>query len=307
MALPTEDQVREAFKTWLRDVHHAATRASLGGLSPRLAMEQRRAHIERIPAEVAELVCSSAETEKGAPRLRTYGRDGITSRGWLFRERDEHQHFRLIGRKVVVRRVSWTGDYLILTDEAGTVISRPRRVTLVGVSATPDELREVAREQNRARRVVRRAGEARRFLFGTRAQQLAELKRGAALAAEAEVRRTLPAPPQPEVTIIAANVASKAQLLRATGTGGAEAAARASAPPCLPPAQSALARLAALADEPARESPPPRYAVFTELARRRESGGAAELRAAEAGFLELLGEPGDEPTDAGQKPGAGHV
>jgi hypothetical protein len=200
----------------------------LNDLSSRLAMEQACTSIERVPTAVAELVCSRPDKNP-----RNYGRDGIVVGGWLFRERDAQKHFRLIGRKVVARRAPWTGDYVILTDMAGVVIARPQRVALAGVSATADELREIGREQNRARRALRQAGQARQYLSGSRAARLAELKRSAALACEAEARRKLPPPPVPAVTIVAAEVAAKAEPLRATGTaddGRARGTTQASGP-----------------------------------------------------------------------------
>jgi len=215
MGLPTEEQLRTAFGTWLADVFHAAPCGSQNGLSRSLAMEQGRGHVERVPDEVAELVCSLPEK-----KARAYGRDGLTVAGWLFRERDAAKHVRLIGRKVIARRVPWTGDFVILTDEAGVVIARPARVALTSVSASADELREVCREQARARRALAQAREARRYLGGSRAAQLAELKRAAALAEEAAVRKALPPPPAQAVTIVAADVAVKAQFLRKTGTAG---------------------------------------------------------------------------------------
>jgi hypothetical protein len=297
LALPTEEQIRAAFATWLADVYHATPRPSLNGLSPRLAMEQSRTSIERVPECVAELVCSLPDKK---PRL--YGRDGITAAGWLFRECDASKHFSLIGRKVVARRAPWTGNYVILTDEAGVVIGKAERVALVGVSATADELREVCREQNRARRVVRRAGAARRYLFGGRAAQLAELKRSAALASEAAARQKLPPPPVPAVTIVAADVATKAELLRATGTGG-DGAGPGSTRRSIPSGTERLAALGQTVEPVVLADPGFSYARFgagcPDVLGSGGGWGARERQDLAREREELLGRPstGDEPRE----------
>jgi hypothetical protein len=221
MALPTVEQLRAGFGRWLDEVYHATPQEALDGLTPRLAAEQCRGRIDRVPEAVAELVCA---LPTGKPR--NYGRDGVTVAGWLFRCRDAEKHVRLIGRKVLVRRPPWSGDYVILTDETGAVVARPERVALTSVSASREELREVAREQARCRRALKAYHGRRLWGLSSNSERLAELKSAELRANEEALRKQLPEAAKPAVTIVGGHLLAKAAPLLKTGTDDTARAVR---------------------------------------------------------------------------------
>jgi hypothetical protein len=218
MALPTIDELRAAFEEWVENTYMRKPRETpgLGGLSPALALEQLRARIERVPEQAAFYACALREKEP-----RRYARDGVHVDGWLYRVRDVAEHVRLAMTSVYVRRPPNTADFVLLCDAAGAVVAHAHRVQLASVSASREDLREIAREQARARRELRGYYSAARFSLASRAQQLAALRAAEAQGREAEVRAQLPAAASPAVTLVAIDVAAKAGALRRTGTYGA--------------------------------------------------------------------------------------
>lgn len=217
MGQPTLDDLRAGFGRWVEEEHMTRPRETmgLGGLSPRLALEQLRSRIERVPERVAFMVCALKEAKE-----RRYGRDGVTVDGWIYRVPDAARHIKLEMSKVWVRRPPKTGDYVLICEAGGAVVAEARRVQLASVSASTEDLREIAREQARSRRELSQYRRASRFDLKTRGQQLAELKAAEARAREAEVRAQLPAAASPEVVIVRADLAVKAGSLRKTGTDG---------------------------------------------------------------------------------------
>lgn len=194
-AVPTLESLREDFAAYLES-YHATPQSGDGmfNLSPNLVMERFRGPIRTCDPEVRKHLCS---------RLigpRTVGRDGVRYDGILYGRFNEAL-YSLQGQRVWLRINPGDASYITVCDERGVPITRAENSRLK--SATPEDVRKAAEHRGRLKKATKEALKGREFLFDSTPGQIMALKREAAQAAEAELRKALPpVERKPDVVIV---------------------------------------------------------------------------------------------------------
>ncbi len=177
------------------ETYHATPHSGDGisGLTPNLAFEQFRDRDRRIDPAVLDVLCA-----------RKVGPVKVTARGVRFQNVQyggtNEAVMLMQGKKVWLLIHPDAADYVTLCDEAGRPICIATSERIRG--ATRDDVREQMALKARFRKAVRAYAPARDALMESTPTQIVEVKRRRAKSLEAELRKTLPDPPTPEVTIV---------------------------------------------------------------------------------------------------------
>lgn len=194
MSVPTLDEIRAAFIEWLK-VYHATPQSGDGmfGLSPTLVMEQFRGTVRTCSPEALDLICARLV---GPLKV---GRDGIRHKGILYGRYNE-QLYSLQGRQVWLRVDACEAGFVTVCDQDGKPICRAENTALR--SATREDIRKAAEHKGRLRKITRKALQGQQFLLDSTPGQVMSLKREAAEAAEAELRKAMPPAEPPAFSIV---------------------------------------------------------------------------------------------------------
>lgn len=194
LAVPTLDEVRAAFGEWLV-AYHATPQTGDGmlGLSPSLAMERFRGLVRKCSVEALDLICARLV---GPVRV---GRDGVRHAGVLYGRFDEAV-YNLQGRDVWLRIHPDRVDHVVICDDKGSPICRAENRQMR--AATREDIRAACQEKARLRRATKQYMAGREFMLDTTPGQIAALRREAAQAAEAELRKAMPEIAPPAVSIV---------------------------------------------------------------------------------------------------------
>ncbi len=201
---PTLDEARQLFATWLQS-YHATIHSGLGGLTPNLVMERERGEIRKCDPAVLDVLCCRVV---GPVKV---GRDGVRHNGVTYGQANE-QVFLLQGKKVWLRVRPDRADSVTVCDDQGVPICVATNERLKG--ATQEDLRKAMEYKGRLRKKVREAQAGAVDLLFSKPDQVMELKRRAAKAAEAKLREQLPAVAEaPAVTIVRPDLHEAAKKL----------------------------------------------------------------------------------------------
>ncbi len=203
--------------------HHAEPQSGDGmfGLTPNLVMERYAGPRRECSPDVLALLCSRLVGPV------TVGRDGVLWRGVRYGRFDVVVH-QMQGRSVMLRIDPDDAARVTICDAQGAPLHVAECVELDG--ASQEDVRLAATQRAKMRRADQRALSGRRFLQQRTPQQIMQMRREAAEAAEAEQRAKLPPPAAaPPATIVRPDLHAAAEKVRAaqqrralrkTGTSG---------------------------------------------------------------------------------------
>jgi len=208
MALPTEDEARawieQAMIEWhAREISGSGTL----GLTPNLIFEQNRAPIRQCDPALVEALCRRCI----GPIKKT--RHGFRLNHLSFGRWDEAV-WRLPEGEYFLLKDPERNDQVIVADADKRPLCLASNRMLRGT--TDEERREAARLAARYRKIMREALPARDFIQQTPTQQILATKARHAQAREAELRKSLPDPQQPTVTLVRPDLVEPARKVLAT-------------------------------------------------------------------------------------------
>ncbi len=209
-SLPTLEEYRGLLQAAV-DTYNATPRRALGGLTPTLAYEQRRAARRTLDPDTAHAVFTKIDEHP-----RKVGRDGVSYRNILY-TLSARDSVALEGRKVYVRPDIDLCGRIWLCDEAGQRLAIAEKARLVQAGATPDELRDVMREKAAVRRLAKEYLPKRNVLLAEPESLLQQKRRAHALAEQEALRAQLPPAPEPTVTIVRPDLAGQVRSAKARG------------------------------------------------------------------------------------------
>lgn len=196
--LPTIEEVREAFASWLT-AHHAEPQHGDGmyGLSPATAMEQFSSEVRRIDADVLAFLCTRSIG------TRKFGRDGVRVNGVLYGQWDCLENpgiLALQGETLEVRTVPSDASFVWVREPRNGRIEKLYNRRLNG--ATQADVRTANRTRSAAKRAARKYFESREVLLGDETREVMRAKAERAKARRAQEAASLPQPQKPDVTIV---------------------------------------------------------------------------------------------------------
>jgi len=207
-------------------LYNSTPRPALNDLTPDLVYEQERGGIRRVDDDVLQFVCA-----RPGPKRRVR-RDGVRLNNVIYGAHDEDV-WRLQGRDVWLR-IGPDASFVWLSDQNGKPLAIATQGRLSG--ATAEDLKRAERHKAHLRKITREYLKGRDFLLGTKVTQVREVMREYRAAQQEELRKTLPEPPTPAVSIVGVGVAEPVKELKrarrrketrrvlqaAAGPGGAE-------------------------------------------------------------------------------------
>jgi hypothetical protein len=141
---------------------------------------------------------------------RRVGRDGVRCRKVLYTLGPEDQ-VRLQGRSVWILPSLDDAGEIALVDKCERLLAFGQQQQLVRAGATDEHARAAHARAARVRRLAKAYLPERDFLLQTGTGQILRERRDAARLQEAAVRRTQPAAPAPEITIVRPELAAEVQ------------------------------------------------------------------------------------------------
>ncbi|MCC6360396.1 MAG: hypothetical protein IT450_16780 [Phycisphaerales bacterium] len=209
------------YYSWLRDelpkcVAEVNSRPSdgamCGGLSPNVAYEQRRVHVRTAdPVSVRLALSISCAVE------RTVTRRGISVHGVAYGG-DDRRLWPMLGKRVLalVDPLDMARCTICDRDSKRPLFTTTdRRLT----GATADDLRKAKKEVAEYQRAIETIAKSRPLLTASKRQQIAEARRRRQSEQEESMRKALPTPAEPTVSIVLPPMAGDAVAAEAQARG----------------------------------------------------------------------------------------
>lgn len=185
-------------------LYNSTPRPALNDLTPDLIYEQEVGAIRRVDDDVLQFVCA-----RPGPKRRV-GRDGVRFNNVVYGAHDEDV-WRLQGHDVWLR-IGPDASFVWLCDQGGKPLAIATQGRLSG--ATAEDLKRAERHKAHLRKITREYLKGREFLLGTKVTQVREVMREYRAAQQEELRRTLPEPPTPTVSIVGTGIAEPVKELK---------------------------------------------------------------------------------------------
>jgi hypothetical protein len=204
--LPTFAEFVEYLQTAV-ETYNARPRRALGGLSPNLMFDKFRGEVRRIDPDVLDVYFTVAEGP------RRVGRDGVRYHNLLYTIEPEDL-VKLQGRDVWILPSLDSVGQIALCDEHEKLLCYATERRLLAAGAKDEHFRAATQRAARVRRLAKAYLPERDFLLETTTVRVLRARREQAQAQEAALRKSLPEPATPGVTIVRPDLVEGAQKIK---------------------------------------------------------------------------------------------